>query len=213
MASIFVQGDRDAKGIEAQVQELGALCKERQIGLNVGESGKIVRILSESGARVVVYRSKDDEPNADMGPNVSVVDCVTPAAMATEHLLHRGAFQVKAKRVGWGVRLAVLEQTSEGFVFFPGREGTLAHLFAIAAFIAKGERDAGHTITRRIALVGWESEQSSLVLNLFRHQHPTPFAGGLGYEIPDTSFFGLFSIGQVSEALDWVAKGFPHEGC
>ena len=45
MIRLMMQGDRDAKGIDDAVRALGNICKEREIGLNVGEAGQIVRIL------------------------------------------------------------------------------------------------------------------------------------------------------------------------
>lgn len=201
MPRIFVQGDRDAKGIEKQVRELGTLCKERGIELGMGENGKIVRILTGSGVESWVHHAKHD---ADLsivpGPNVHIVDCERPAHMATEYLRNVGNVLAKEGRIGWGVRIGTISSTANGFVFFPGREGTLAHLFYAAADIARRERDKEKPC-RRVALVGWESEDSRSVLNLLGR-------GGRGIE-----FIGMFSLEQIPQALDWVAGGFPHEGC
>ncbi|MDO8435454.1 MAG: hypothetical protein Q7S89_02120 [bacterium] len=206
MRRIFVHGDREAKGIEVQVRALGDLCHDRGIGINVGESGETVNILASSNADVRVHHSKDGEaPNVPFGSVVKVVDCVTPAAMATQHLLHFDDVVADPNRVGWGVRLAVLEQMSDGFIFFPGRERTLAHLVPILAFIAKGERDKGKPC-RRVALVGWHTLDLDAILCLFQMRPALPLVVGVDVTM---GFIGVFGLGSVAEALDWVAEGFP----
>lgn len=200
MRRIMVQGDREAASFSPQVRQLGEICAARRIGLNVGESGEIVRILAETGADVRVHRAKPEPPNIPVGARVEVVDCLTPAQQALNHLRGQAMIGlgsgITEKRLAWAIRLAVLTETSYGFVFFPGREGTLAHLIPILAFIAKGERDKGR-YCRRVALLGWHVDNIFRVLRLF--------ATGAADIDKLMQFVRPYPLDQVQEALDWIA--------
>ena len=201
MLRIMVQGDRDATGIEDTVRALGTLCKERKIGLNVGEAGQIVRILAETGADVRVHQAKSVRPNVPEGcTNVKIVDCFTPAEKARWQLEEEVAGMChhssrSSRTLAWAVRLACLD-TSDGFIFFPGREGTLAHLVPIMAFIAKGEVDKGVARPRRVALVGWGDAKKDALLELF----------DIG---DDDEWVGSFTIDEMDSVVSWLVDGLP----
>lgn len=197
MLRLMVQGDRDAKGIEDAVRRLGTLCKEREIGLNVGESGEIVRLIAESGASYMVNQA---QPGDSKLPEHLLRDhtrnCQAAAFMAQEGF-HRLAWDSpKLPRLAWCIRLACLD-TSDGFIFFPGREGTLAHLVPIMAFIAKGERDKGVARPRRVALVGWPIGKYTNLCELM--------------EINPSNYTWVhpFTLAQVGNVITWLTDGLP----
>ncbi|MBI2552662.1 hypothetical protein HYW17_05180 [Candidatus Uhrbacteria bacterium] len=196
MPRLMVQGDRDANGIEDAVLKLGSICGERGIGLNVGEAGKIVHLLAETGAHVRVHQAKPEPPNVPEGFRGEIVNCTAAALPAHTHL-PAGA---KIARVAWAIRLACLDD-SDGFIFFPGREGTLAHLVPIMAFIAKGERDKGVACPRRVALVGWSGPLITALCTLFNIWPTTP--GG--------EWLDSFASDEMGRAISWLTAGLPAE--
>lgn len=212
MLRLMVQGDRDAKGIEDAVRQLGELCKERGIGLNVGEAGQIVRLLAETGAHVRVHQAKPERPNVPGGFTGEIVDCYGsmqqhPAREFLHVIRSDEERQRILHRASWGLRLACLD-ASDGFIFFPGREGTLAHLVPIMAFIVKGEVDKGVTRPRRIAFVGYSASQIVALRHLLHIQimplmaHPT----GL-YRGRRTAWCARFNAAQIAQCVNWITDG------
>ena len=193
MLRLMVQGDRDAQGIEGAVRQLGQLCKEREIGLNVGEAGKIVRILGETGAHVRVHQAKKEPPNVPEGFTGEIY----PLESAARNLIMKRRLKgATVGRMAWAIRLAHMSDTSDGFLFFPGREGTLAHLVPILAFIAKGERDKGVPRPRRVALVDWPDAKKDALLELFN----------IG---DDDEWVGSFDIEEMRRVVSWLTDGLP----
>lgn len=196
MFRLMVQGDRDARGIADQVRRLGELCKERGVGLNVGESGEIIRILCGTGANVRIHKAKLELPNLSGDcENVTVVDCIGPGIAAGKYLDERHDFVVN--RLEWAVRLMCMisSSTTDGFIFFPGAEGTLAHLIPVMAFIAKGERDKGKE-TRRVALVGWPTVKVMHLRQLF----------GIGMDPKDDWLESFARTHPMEGILNFVTK-------
>lgn len=201
MVRLMVQGDRDASGIENTVRKLGEICKERGIGLNVGEAGKIVRILAESGANVLAHQAKRERPNTPEEASTPIVDCVAPAQNAIDNLRDQATVGLGSglteQRLAWAIRLAALEQTSNGFIFFHGREGTLAHLIPILAFIKKGEVDKGVARPRRVALIEWPMGSARPIFELM----------GIS---SDSNLLREFFGGNATErAVNWLTDGLP----
>lgn len=196
MIRLMVQGDRNAQGIEGAVRRLGEICKERGIGLNVGEAGQIVRILGETGAHVRVHQAKPERPNVPEGFTGEIY----PLESAARNLIMKRRLKgATIDRMAWAIRLAYTSDTSDGFIFFPGREGTLAHLVPIMAFIAKGERDKGVARPRRVALVGWSGPMITALATLFNIWPNKP--GG--------EWLNTFTTEDVTKAVAWLVDGLP----
>lgn len=200
MLQLMVQGARDARGIEDAVRALGTICKERGIGLNVGEAGQIVRLLAETGAHVRVHQAKPEPPNVPDEFMGRFVRCYSAAKVV--HGMDTIPDGISCDRLAWAVRLACM-CSSDGFIFFPGREGTLAHLVPIMAFIAKGERDKGVARPRRVALVDWPMDDVKAVEQLFRLELAR-----------DRQWFFHFTTRlptRMGNIVDWLTDGVPAE--
>ena len=201
MLRLMVQGGRDATGIEDTVRELGTLCKERGIGLNVGEAGEIFRLLAGTGTfgtHVRVYMAKDKHSNAPEGFSGELIECNVMGRDVQDRIKNDYYFPDDppgSDRLAWAIRLACFA-ASNGFIFFPGREGTLAHLVPIMAFIAKGERDKGASRPRRVALVDWPNAKKDAILELFN----------IG---DDDEWIGSFTINEMPKVITWLVDGLP----
>lgn len=140
---VFFQGDRDTAGREKEVA-IEIMRRLGQLGwaANVGAYGGLVAAICESGVKVRRHVMDPDETRKIWTDGkAEIVHCT---AMAEK-------IDYGTKEVAWGIRLGIIIETSDVFVFMPGREGTLAHLAAIIAFNAKGKNP------KKIALVGWNS--------------------------------------------------------
>lgn len=202
MLRLMVQGDRDATGIEDAVRELGRICKEREIGLNVGEAGQIVRILAETGAHVRVHQAQIEATNLPEGFTGEILDCYNAGVTARNDLQRHEGFSPNIRYTCWGIRLAALA-ASDGFIFFPGREGTLAHLVPTMAFIAKGERDKDVARPRRVALMGWNNmtvDALSILFDLENNVDPE--------EANDWHrWIRCFETNEMTVAINWLTEG------
>jgi hypothetical protein len=140
---VFFQGDRDIAGDERD----SAVTIMRRLGelgwaANVGAYGELVAAICEAGVEVrchLMDPNKSREVKAD--PKAEIVNCTTLAEK----------IGLNTKEVAWGIRLGILMETSDAFIFMPGREGTRAHLDPIIAFNLKAKNP------KKIALVGWAS--------------------------------------------------------
>ncbi len=211
MKRIFVQGDSEAYGLYENLMELGHLCRDRRIGLNVGESGKIVRILCETEVRVRVHRHTINYLNIPIDAKIEIVDVrednmlsfvLNYLAMYLSHddTDERGIVNITDNILAWCIRLGTLA-SSDGFIFFPGHEDTMAHLVPIMAHIAKEARNKDKP-RRRVALVGWSA---SSIVGLARLMGTGP---------DDVDWIQNFikdeaGIIHTAKILDFVAGGFP----
>lgn len=203
MIRLMVQGDRVAnKGVQADLEKLGKICLQKGIGLNVGEAGEIVQLLTTaSGASVRVHQTKAEKPN-NVVPNSSfqkVNVCISAAHAVAEIAEHYNSRRLTGKTTGWALRLAVMLDSSDGFIFFPGREGTMAHLIPAMAFIAKGERDKGAPRPRRVALIGWNPDQVTALYTLF------------SIKAEKDGWIQPFSLDNIAAAIDWLTDGLNVE--
>lgn len=173
--NIFVQGDRDAKGIERQVTELGRIVAEesrrRDTTLWLGSAGRIVGGLTcWRGARCVVHQISGKENVAELGSNVTVVECDT-----------------------WGTRMDRFLE-ADGYIFFSGGEGTMAHLMVAIAHVKKADVQQGkRTPPRRIALVDWSTPMVAAVMTAMRIQSA------------DIDYW--FANCSIEEAFEFVTAG------
>jgi hypothetical protein len=141
---VFFQGDRDIAGREREAAiEIMKRLGEQGYAANVGAYGELVAAICEAGVEVrchLMDPNKDREVKTDA--KAEIVDCVELA----KQIGH------PTKEVAWGIRLGILMETSNAFVFMPGREGTRAHLDPVIAFNLKAKNP------KKIALIGWKEE-------------------------------------------------------
>ena len=208
MNRIFVQGDRDAHGLWENLVELGNLCAKRGIGLNVGAAGQIVKVLAGTEANVRVHTHTLDRPNVPDDCHIELVNAGYTARSVPSNieLLHHEIVErhveISENILAWAIRLAVLA-SSDGFIFFPGRAGTMAHLVPIMAHLIKHERGGKSHPHRRVALVGWNHQQvNALGILMQLGPHPSD-ADWIQNFVPDEA--GVIDTKQV---LDFVAAGF-----
>lgn len=194
---IFVQGSHATSELALEEAcKLGRLCRDRGVELNLGSQGNLVRALAESGAACHVHHSSDEPVNApEDTKNVKVVSCVKAGMAAHREFVFRDFSRVS--RFAWAARLAALETTSDGFIFFPGEVGTLAHAVPILASIAKNEARK-ESSPRRVALVGWDREQISALCLLLSIPRPGS---------RDNSWLASFPVNEVHAALEFVLTG------
>lgn len=142
---VFVQGDREAREISFLARRLTWQLKKAGIKVNLGAYGELVKIFIEAGCVAHCHGHRKDRGNCPLEVDYfnchqAALDVCRAAHLPEETLLP----------VAWGIRLGLL-LNSDAFVFFPGREGTLAHLFPVLAFSAKRQ-------TKPVALIGWPEE-------------------------------------------------------
>jgi len=187
---VLVEGDLTGEGSIEAAQRLVAQCKTSRVEINTGDTGKIVRIVTESAVRCYVYRARDEKPNAPEIFNGEIVDCrqgVPVAKKSTKTGSHEG--------LSLAVRIAMLIKDSSGFLFFPGEEGTLAGLFTILAFLVREHREKGSSLGLRVALVGWGPNTLINLASLYFQ--PTDMSARWVKE---------FGLGETYEALCWLAR-------
>jgi hypothetical protein len=143
---VFVQGDRDAHGCENASRAIALKMAKCGIEVNLGAYGKLVEIFLAAGCPAHCHGHRSGDRGKAFGKGASYADCTLIAKLAG---------YPDTREVAWGLRLGVLMANSDAFLFFSGREGTVAHLVPILAFACKLWKN------KKIALVGWEPEKIS----------------------------------------------------
>jgi hypothetical protein len=141
---IMVQGDRDAAGIAELAAAIAAIVAKMKVVVNLGAYGELVKIFLDAGCKAFCHTHRG---KGKIAPNVSYYDC---------ELLSK-TLGFADQEAAWGIRLGLMLR-ADAFLFFSGREGTLAHLFPALAFAKKKGR--------RVALVGWPKDQEAAILAL-----------------------------------------------
>lgn len=164
---VFVQGDRDARDSEKAAQAIAAEFCRRSVHVNLGAYGRLVRIFLEAGCPATCYGHRE---RGEVPGEVPFRDCL---ALSKLLLSKEGG---GSRELAWGIRLGILMATSDAFLFFAGREGTVAHLLPVLAFASKRWQEKPH----KIALVGWNQEQISALVKLMG-----PMPNGVRFFGPD----------------------------
>lgn len=135
--------------IAQNVHMLGALSKGKDVTFYLGSAGKIVEHLTYTGAPCVIHRIRGKENVAVVGANITVVECNT-----------------------WGTRMDCFLK-ADGYLFFWGRAGTMAHLVPIIAHIQKKLEKQEAELSpfvpepaRRVALIGWPIGRAADLVSL-----------------------------------------------
>ena len=185
---IFVQGDRNATGIEQPAAKIAGLFKEAGIRVNLGAYGQIVGIFKDAGCDIHCYGFKPGERES----NPRRTNCFSLAVG-----LNDSDFGIcpteseQAKVVAWGLRLGLLLAHSDAFVYFDGRHGTMAQTVAtIAHGIASQE--SGES-AKKVALIGWSRRHFSALTALFF----PPFA-----TLPD--WLGTFGLEETDAVVAFL---------
>ena len=139
---VFIQGDREAKGCEESARALAQEFARQGIEVNLGAYGQLVAIFLEAKCPAVCHGHRAN----DRGQCPDTVEFIDFSVPGNPEVVN----QDSAKIYAWTGRLDHLIEGSEAAVFFPGREGTLAHLMPFLAF-AKRQ-------SKKVALVGWSTE-------------------------------------------------------
>ena len=154
-----------------------------------------MHLLAETGAHVRVHQAKKEPPNVPEGFTGEIY----PLESAARNLIMKRRLKgATVDRMAWAIRLAHMSDTSDGFIFFPGREGTFAHLVPIMAFIAKDERDKGVPRPRRVALVGWDAYAMNALRTLMQIRPR------------DVDWIQNFILSKEIESIvSWLTEGLP----
>lgn len=144
---VFVQGDRDAKGCQSAATEIAMRFRNAGVSVNLGAYGKLVSIFLNAGCDGLChgYRSNDQ---GECPTKVKFIDC---AHLAPD--IPFSGFAPSSPAVAWGVRLGILLETSDAFLFFAGRQGTIMHAVPAIGF-GVGQVEKGQP-PKKVALVGW----------------------------------------------------------
>ena len=188
--NIFIQGDAKAEGeLYPTCVELARRLAEKDCHFLLGSTGQLVRATIEgagaSNVHCFLKKSEELHKAAFSRLDVTYTDC--------EELLPAEVLALPQVNP-WGVRLGYY-LNADGFVFFPGGLGTLAHLVPILTHIVKGDLRRGEP-GRPVALIGWDSESR-------RH---------LGYFFPNLwsegegSWLKHFPLDQVNDAVEFLTQ-------
>lgn len=183
---IFVQGDRDPQGaVRDSALEIGRLLHEAGYEANVGAYGGFVKLFQESG--IIIHPHEMDVNREVKYEGVEAIDCVK---IANELFGRNQTFTPQMlKEIAWGIRMGLFLATSDCFLFFHGREGTLAHLFPVLAHATKGW--VKNNASRPIALVGWPADEVAAIMKQFKIAR-------------DVTWFGYFEITEVTKIIDFL---------
>jgi len=185
---IYIQGSRnpDPK-TEALIRQFGTLMLERGCTCLVGSQGKIPRILEEVGVPCV-WHAASEFPN-----DVSGVRCYGSLALTVndDPEYQRWHSPTKVSRIGWALRLVDWAANADAYVFFPGQEGTMAHLFATITFAL---RDAQAGNLKQFVLLGWPVSQITAISALF------------DFNADGRDWFYYFPADHVKSAVDFLLE-------
>ncbi len=183
---IFIQGDRDPQGaVRDSALKIGSLLHEAGYEANVGAYGGFVKLFQESG--ITIHPHEMDVDREVKYEGVEAVDCVK---IADELFGRNQTFTPKMlKELAWGIRIGLFLATSEGFLFFHGREGTLAHLFPVLAHATKGW--VKNNTPRPIVLVGWPADEVATIMKQFNISR-------------DADWFGYFEITEINKIVNFL---------
>lgn len=188
MRTIFIQGDRDAKGAEEAARRMATVFREAGIHLLLGAYGELVKIFTDAGCAVTCHGFRANE-RGKCPSGVTFVDCTEISRRELSVVANEAGKALDFTAVAWGMRIGLL-LTANAYCFFPGREGTLAHLFPCIAFAVKHNK--------QIVFVGWQEPQLTALHNLLCETE------AIGREVkwPDEfAFYGLQEAGNAANFL------------
>lgn len=184
----FLQGDRDAAGpaFEALLA-LVTLLVAAGSGINLGAYGAIPKGIVQALAgklvngmiRCHLFKSVADRP--EWTQNIDTVDCFQLAAQIGQACMD----------VAYGILWGVIRDSSAGYVFLPGSDGTRMHLDLAVRWQKKVPSD------KRIVLLGWSDAD---LLSLAIGTGVT--VADIGNEWP--SWIQPFRLDQVDEAAAYL---------
>ena len=154
---LFVQGDRDAKGMSACATQIAALLKAAGVRVTLGAYGQLVKIFIDAGCEATCHGHRSSD-RGQCPPDTSFVDC---SAYASRILSIEGS----GISVSWGLRLGLLLATSDASLFFDGRQGTMLHAVPAIGF-GVGQAEKGSP-PKKVALVGWSEDHVTGLKLLF----------------------------------------------
>jgi len=165
--------------------EIGKLLHQAGYEANVGAYGGFVKLFQESG--ITIHPHEMDVNRQVTYEEIEAVDCVKIA----NELFGRDESFIPSmlKEIAWGIRIGLFIATSNAFLFFHGREGTLAHLFPVLAHATKGW--VKNNTPRPVALVGWPPEEVAAIMKQFNISR-------------DSNWFAHFEINQAQKITDFL---------
>ena len=152
---MFIQGDRDLGGgsFAEAAMKIAILLNQKRWEANVGIQGDLVRIFDESG---ILCHGHIAAPlrTVHVGSIRTITDCNIIAQSLPREYRQGG---VADPFVTWSLRLGIWASRSDAFLFFSGREGTIAHLVPILAWNRKSLAKEGRA--KKVVLFGWSRDQ------------------------------------------------------
>lgn len=188
---VFFQGDRDISG-EARETAIKIMRGLGKLGwkANVGAYGALVAAICKTGVSVRGHGfGAKDQPEQIDRDKFEFVDCSSAKieGLSIDSASRNIKLYPNYQPYTWAIRLAMLMETSNAFIFFPGRQGTLAHLIPILAFNIKGKEKP-----KKVALVGWNRIISGMLLLL------------VGIDKEMTPWFGIFNLDEVDQVVEFL---------
>ncbi|MFA6524793.1 MAG: hypothetical protein WCT33_00825 [Patescibacteria group bacterium] len=195
---VFVQGDRDpGVDLSACALKTAQLLKQSGWEANVGAYGGLVRIFEESGMRCHAHVM------APRGREVQFSDCivsVTDCNQLVRSLPANIRWGGEADQIlTWGLRLSVWMAHSDAFIFFAGREGTMAHLVPILAWNRKVLAKEGRA--KKVVLIGWDKLQRDALYTLGLITIPEG-----DWASDDAEWFRTYSMYNVEGAVNFLTE-------
>ncbi|MFC1663443.1 hypothetical protein ACFL04_04790 [Patescibacteria group bacterium] len=167
--------------------QLGLHLALNEFGATLGANGGLVNLLVTSGVTCICHETSSLQREVQ-AEDPATINYGQAAASAENHLTPLPDSEL----LQWGLRLTDWAAKSHGFVFFPGREGTLAHLMPVLAFCSKLWAKSGEP--RKVVLLGWREDRLGELERLMGW-------GGSGFP----EWLKDFQLDEVKEAVEFLA--------
>ena len=153
MKRLFIQGDRSPNPEQTiAATKIGQLLSQAGWEANVGGFGGLVRIMNELGVNCHAHVMKRPAQQEDFSDSAYKSATTTDTRAFNVPLATAGLIEDN-EDISWGARLSLVMARSDAFLFFAGKQGTMAHIVPALAHIIKGKSE------KKLVVIGWPTEQ------------------------------------------------------
>ena len=156
---IHIQGDRTIAQDPERVKVIQLIAEEMKRRGDVailGAYGDVAKIFADIlGEQAICYGHQPGKSRGQCPESVKFVDCGELTAKID---------YPDNRVVGWGIRQGLMMYEADGFIFFPGGEGTLADLMAAIAHCIKCE---GAHKSKYMILIDWPIKKLHAIEDLY----------------------------------------------